>query len=53
MWPWVPPVGPAIAGASLVYHKKIGQKVVHSNINHITVEGPLMIYLFYLIHQNI
>ena len=33
--------------------KKIGYNVVHSNIDHFTMEGTLMIYLFYLIHQNI
>ena len=33
--------------------KKIGLKVVHSNIDHFTIEGKFMIYLFYLIHQNI
>ena len=33
--------------------KKSGQNVFHSNINHFTIEGTLMVYLFHLIHKNI
>ena len=33
--------------------KKLGYNVVHPNIDNFTMEGTLMIYLFYLIHQNI
>ena len=42
-------LGPTIANAFLVYHKNI----VHWNIDHHTIEGTLMISLFYLIQQNI
>ena len=48
------PLGPILSNAFLVYHrKKNGWNVVHWNIDHYTIEGTLMIYLFYLIQQNI
>ena len=47
------PLGPTLANAFLVYREKIAYNVVHSIIDHFTIEGALMIYLFYLIHQNI
>ena len=43
-----PSLGPTLANAFLVYKKKIGLNVVHWNIDHCTIEGTLMIYLFYL-----
>ena len=46
-------LGLTLANAFLVYLKKIGQNVVHSNKDQFTIEGTLMMYLFYLIYQNI
>ena len=48
------PLGLTLANAFLVYHeKKIDLNVVRWKIDHYTIEGTLMIYLFYLSHQNI
>ena len=47
------PLGPTLANAFLVYHKKIGLNIVKWNIDRYTIVGTLMIYLFYLIQQNI
>ena len=47
------PLGPTLANAFLVYHEKNDKNVVHLNIDHFTIEGTLIIYLFYLINQNI
>ena len=41
------PLGPTLANTFLVLN------VVLWNIDHCTMEGTLMMYLFYLIHQNI
>ena len=48
-------LGPTLANAFFVYQetRKIGLNIVHWNIDHYTIEGTLMIYLFYLIQQNI
>ena len=48
-------LGPTLANSFFVYHetRKIGLNIVHWNIDHYTIEGTLMIYLFYLIQQNI
>ena len=47
------PLGPTLANAFLVYHEKNDKNVVHSNIDHFTIEGTLIMYLFCLINQNI
>ena len=47
------PLGPTLANAFLVYHEKNDKNVVHSNIDHFTIEGKLIMYLFCLINQNI
>ena len=45
------PLGPILANAFLVYHKK--NWLEQWNIDHYTIVGTLTIYLFYLIQQNI
>ena len=45
------PLGPTLANALLVYHEK--NWLEHWHIDHHTIVGTLMIYLFYLIQQNI
>ena len=48
------PLGPTLANASLVYCEKIWlEHCLLENIDHYTIEDMLMVYLFYLIHQNI
>ena len=50
------PLGPTFANAILVYHEKNGLSIVYwniDNIDHYSIEGTLMMCLFYLIHQNI
>ena len=46
-------LNPTLANAFLVYHEKIVYKVVHSNIDPFCIKDMLMVYLFYLISQNI
>ena len=48
-----PPLGSTLANVFLVYHEKNCLEVCPSNIDHFTIDVTLMIYLFYLIHQNI
>ena len=49
-----PPLGPTLANAFLVYCEKNWlEHCPLKNIDHFTIEDTLMIYLFYLIHQNI
>ena len=45
------PLDPTLANALLVYREK--NWLEHCNIDHHTIVGTLMIYLFYLIQQNI
>ena len=47
------PLGFTLANVFLVYHEKNCLEVCPSNIDHFTIDVTLMIYLFYLIHQNI
>ena len=46
-------LGTTLANAFLVYHEKIGLNIAHWNIDHYTIKGMLMIYLFYLIYHTI
>ena len=48
-----PPLGPTLTNAFWSTTRKIGSNIVHWNIDHYTIEGTFMIYLFYLIQQNI
>ena len=46
------PLGPTLANAFLVTTRKIDLHIVHWNTDDYKIEGTLMIYLFYLIQQN-
>ena len=39
------PLGPTLANAILVHHKKNGFNVVHWNIDHYTIKGTLMTFV--------
>ena len=53
------PLGPTLANAFLIYHEKNWleyctlESLEYCPLDHYTIEGTLMIYLYYLIHQNI